>query len=196
MAARAPQQKAHAATWRIDLADEAATISFAVDVAQWLKPGDLLTLSGDLGTGKTTFARALIRALVGDPELDVPSPTFTLMQVYEGRIFPIVHADLFRIKQSDELAELGWDEAAEGALVVVEWPDRAGAYVSADRLDIAFAIDPRNGPDYRAAILTGLGSFAPRLRLAHAIHDILTKTGWADATREFMQGDASTRAYE
>ena len=119
------------AAWQVELRDENATASLAADVASLLQPGDLVTLSGELGSGKTTFARALIRALTGDPDLEVPSPTFTLLQVYESAVkdgaqFPIVHADLFRIKDPSELAELGWEEAADGALVLVEWPERAG----------------------------------------------------------------------
>ena len=102
---------------------------------------DLVTLSGDLGAGKTTFARALIRCLAGDPELETPSPTFTLMQVYETEAFPIVHADLYRVKDPSELAELGWEEAAEGALVLVEWAERAGSALTGDRLDIALFTD-------------------------------------------------------
>ena len=90
--------------------DEAATAAFAAQVAKWIRSGDLLTLSGHLGAGKTTFARALIRHLLRDPALEVPSPTFTLMQFYEGGAYPIVHADLYRIAQPDELAELGWEE--------------------------------------------------------------------------------------
>jgi tRNA threonylcarbamoyl adenosine modification protein YjeE len=193
MAARAPQQKAH---WRIELPDETAAISFAADIGHWFKPGDLLTLSGDLGSGKTTFARALIRNLARERDLEVPSPTFTLMQVYEGAAFPIVHADFYRIERADELVELGWDEAREGALVIVEWPERAEEYMNADRLNIAFEIHPQHGADYRAATLTGSGTFAPRLDLAHAIHALFAASGWAAAERRFMQGDASTRVYE
>ncbi len=182
--------------WQLELSDEAATIALARDVASWIRPTDLVTLSGDLGAGKTTFARALIRALMRDADLEVPSPTFTLMQIYEGGSYPIVHADLYRIMRPDELAELGWEEAAEGALVIVEWPERAGPYLTADRLDIAFAIDAAHGADHRTATLTGVGSFAPRLALAHAIHDLLAGTDWSTAARLPMQGDASTRAYE
>lgn len=182
--------------WQIELSGEAATIALARDVAHWIRPTDLVTLSGDLGAGKTTFARALIRALTRDADLEVPSPTFTLMQIYEGASYPIVHADLYRIMRADELAELGWEEAAEGALVIVEWPERAGPYLTADRLDIAFAIDAAHGADHRIATLTGIGNFAPRLALAHAIHDLLARTDWSTAARLPMQGDASTRAYE
>jgi tRNA threonylcarbamoyl adenosine modification protein YjeE len=201
MAAPPPQDPSLQTTslqtiWRLDLPDEAATIALAKDVAHWVKPGDLVTLSGDLGAGKTTFARALIRALTNEVDLEVPSPTFTLMQIYEGAEYPIVHADLYRIEQPRELAELGWDEAAEGALVLVEWPERAGAFLEADRLDISFKIDPHGEATFRAATLTGVGSFASRLDLAHAVYDLLKDAGWEQAARIFMHGDASSRAYE
>jgi N-acetylmuramate 1-kinase len=193
MAARVPQQRAD---WRVELPDEATTISLAADIGQWLRPGDLLTLSGELGTGKTTFARALIRSLTREQDLEVPSPTFTLMQVYETATFPILHADFYRIERADELVELGFEEAQEGALVIVEWPERAEAHISANRLNIAFETDAGRGVDYRVATLTGSGTFAPRLAIARAIHEILAASGWADAERRFMQGDASTRVYE
>ena len=93
--------------WPFSLPNEAVTVRFAGKVADWVRPGDLVTLSGDLGAGKTTFARALIRRLCGDPNLEVPSPTFTLVQVYDGRAFPVVHADLYRVQNVAELAELG-----------------------------------------------------------------------------------------
>ncbi|HEY5226826.1 MAG TPA: tRNA (adenosine(37)-N6)-threonylcarbamoyltransferase complex ATPase subunit type 1 TsaE [Methylovirgula sp.] len=196
MAAPAQRAPARQAQWRIELPDEAATVALAARVASWIKSGDLLTLSGHLGAGKTTFARALIRHLMRDPVLEVPSPTFTLMQFYEGGSYPVVHADLYRIAQPDELAELGWEEAADGALVIVEWPERAGPYLLTDRLDIAFTIDTAHDADHRTATLAGIGSFAPRLALVHAIHDILGEAGWSAAARLPMQGDASTRAYE
>ncbi len=196
MAAEAPNDTPRHSTWRVDLSDETATSALAGDVAAWLHAGDLLTLSGELGAGKTTFARALIRLLTGDHELEVPSPTFTLMQIYETPTHPIVHADLFRITHPRDIAELGWDEAAEGALVLVEWPERAGDVLAADRLDIAFHLDSAQGATQRIAVLTGVGVFAARLAQAKAIHELLSRSGWFDAKRQFMQGDASTRLYE
>ncbi len=184
------------ATWRLDLADEAATAALASEVAGFITAGDLITLSGDLGAGKTTFARALIRRLCDDPDMEAPSPTFTLMQIYDGREFPIVHADLYRIKSPDELAELGWDEAADGALVIVEWADRIGAGIAPNRLDICLTLDPDRGDSYRQAQLTGFGDMAQRVTRSKGVNALLHEAGWEDATRTFMLGDASVRAYE
>ena len=195
MASSLSRQKSHA-TWRIALPDEAQTATLAIQIAHWLRPGDVVTLSGELGAGKTAFARALIRSLTGDADIEVPSPTFTLMQIYDGLDFPIVHADLYRIRHPDELEELGWDEAAEGALLLVEWPDRAGERLPPDRLDIALALDPTQDAGFRSATLTGYGTFAARLDIARAVHNVLAESGFADAERQFMQGDASTRTYE
>jgi tRNA threonylcarbamoyl adenosine modification protein YjeE len=114
--------------------------------------GDLVTLSGELGAGKTTFARALIRDLADDPDLEVPSPTFTLMQVYETAAGPVVHADLYRIGGAEELAELGWEEARAG-VVLVEWPDRLGPLRPDDALDVTLA--PGETETARRATLTG-----------------------------------------
>jgi tRNA threonylcarbamoyl adenosine modification protein YjeE len=184
------------AVWHRELPDEAATAALALEVAGFLDAGDLLTLSGDLGAGKTAFARALIRVLTGEPDLEVPSPTFTLMQIYDGPNYPIVHADLYRIKDPSELAGLGWDEAADSALVLVEWPERAGTYLGADRIDVAFSLDPARGETFRAATLTGFGRFAGRLAQSKAVQTVLAEAGFLDAERRFMLGDASTRAYE
>src|SRR5260370_16772350 len=139
--------------WRVDLPSEAATVEFAALIAEWVGAGDLIALSGDLGAAKTTFARALIRRLTKDPALEAPSPTFTLMQTYDGPGYPIVHADLFRIRKADELFNLGWEEATEGALTIVEWPERAAEQLGADRLEISFPLDPANRPDYPPPLL-------------------------------------------
>ncbi|MGA2045090.1 MAG: tRNA (adenosine(37)-N6)-threonylcarbamoyltransferase complex ATPase subunit type 1 TsaE [Roseiarcus sp.] len=181
--------------WEVDLVGEAATVALAEQVAQWVGAGDLVALSGELGAAKTTFARALIRRLAGDPELEAPSPTFTLMQTYETSRFPIVHADFYRIRQPEELVQLGWEEATEGALALVEWPEHGGDMLSPDRLEIAFRLVAKR-PDHRLAILSGRGAWAARLARARAIASILERAGWREARREFMQGDASVRAYE
>ena len=130
------------ASFTVTLANEEATRRLAIDIAAALEPGDLVTLSGDLGAGKTTFARALIRYLAGDDRVEVPSPTFTLMQSYELPRFALVHADLYRLSGTAELAELGFDDLPEGAVVLMEWPDRAAGFLPPDRLDIAFTLVP------------------------------------------------------
>ena len=107
------------------LPDEAATRRLMLDIAALIEPGDLITLSGDLGAGKSTFARAFIRHAAGDETIEVPSPTFTLMQSYDLPPYRLLHADLYRIGNADELAELGFDELREGAVTLLEWPDRA-----------------------------------------------------------------------
>ena len=184
------------AAWSVDLRSLDETERFAVQLADILRAGDLVTLSGDLGVGKTTFARAMVRHLTRDPELEVPSPTFTLMQLYRGPAFPIVHADLYRIRGPGELAELGWDEAAEGALVLVEWAERSGDTLPRDRLDIALALHKEDPENARAATVTGFGDFAARIGEAEAITTLLAEAGFADASRTFVTGDGSTRAYE
>ena len=190
------QAEPQVTTWKVDLAHEQDTQQLAEEVVLLIGANDLITLSGDLGAGKTTFARALIRRLAGEAELEVPSPTFTLMQIYETPRFPIVHADLYRIKHPDEIVDLGWDEASEGALLVVEWADRLGETAAADSLDICFTLDLAKNNQARTATLTGHGKFAARLVRARAIHDLLVKGGWGDSIRHHMIGDASSRAYE
>lgn len=179
--------------WRVTLADERATQGLANELAGIVAAGDLLTLSGDLGAGKTTFARALIRALTGNPNEETPSPTFTLMQQYQGEHFPIVHADLFRIGGGDELAELGWDEASAEALVIVEWPERAGDALTSERIDIRLDIASDGA---RIATISGSGPYVAKLALFRATGELLRSAGWGGSRREYMLGDASTRAYE
>lgn len=126
------------------LADEQATAGLAAALAPQLKPGDVLTLSGDLGSGKTSFARALIAALGHDGE--VPSPSFAIVQPYEELPLPVWHVDLYRIEDPSELAELGLDQL-DHALLLVEWPERAGAGAWPDALRLTLEI---TGPESRA----------------------------------------------
>jgi len=109
----------------IELPDEAATQALAHRIAPQLKIGDCLLLEGPIGAGKTAFSRALIRARLGRME-DVPSPTFTLVQVYDDPDGDIWHCDLYRLTHPDEAFELGLEEAFETAICLVEWPDRLG----------------------------------------------------------------------
>ena len=178
------------------LSSEQALRRVVIDVAAALDPDDLVTLSGDLGAGKTTFARALIRFLADNSDIAVPSPTFTLMQTYELPRFPLVHADLYRLEGPGELAELGFDDLPNGAVVLLEWPDRAAGFLPPDRLDLTFTLAPDLGPEHRNVRITGYGAFGPRVERMAAIRRFLEATGYAAAERRRVQGDASTRIYE
>ena len=136
----------------LTLADSAATEALAACLAARARRGDAILLEGPLGAGKSTFARAFLRAASGDPALDVPSPTFTLVQGYDLPAGPAFHFDLWRLDGPADLAELGWDEAREG-IVLVEWPDRLGTLRPEGALTITLA--PGADDDQRVATLAG-----------------------------------------
>ena len=184
------------ASFAVTLPNEEATRRFATDIAGALEAGDLITLSGDLGAGKTTFVRALIRHLAGDDTIEVPSPTFTLVQSYELPRFSLAHADLYRVNNAVELAELGFDDLPDRAVILMEWPDRAAGSLPADRLDIAFTLAPALESDIRQVRYTGYGAFAPRAERIALIRAFLDESGLGQAQRQRMQGDASTRIFE
>lgn len=190
------EDKAAKSVWRVEIADEAETIALAKDIAKLLSSGDMVSLAGDLGAGKTTFARALIRELLEDPALEAPSPTFTIMQIYEGEALRILHADFYRIDDAAELIGLGWEEAVEDAVVLVEWAERAPEALPKDRLDIRLSFTDTATPAARRLTISGYGAFAQRLNSFKALREVLRKSGWTDAARSFLMGDASTRAYE
>ncbi|HYD98131.1 MAG TPA: tRNA (adenosine(37)-N6)-threonylcarbamoyltransferase complex ATPase subunit type 1 TsaE [Alphaproteobacteria bacterium] len=144
----------------LPLADESATAALAARLAPLLRPGDAVALHGTLGAGKTSFARGLIRAMAGDAEAEVPSPTFTLVQTYDTLAGTVWHFDLYRLQLAEEVWELGWEEARAEGIAVIEWPERLGGLLPADRLDIALAF-AAEGP--RRAELTGHGGWAARL---------------------------------
>ncbi|RYE78712.1 MAG: tRNA (adenosine(37)-N6)-threonylcarbamoyltransferase complex ATPase subunit type 1 TsaE [Myxococcales bacterium] len=128
---------------RLHLADDAATAAFGARLATALRPGDLILLDGDLGAGKTALARAVIRTLVGDALLDVPSPSFALVQPYDGPGGPILHADLYRLSAEAEIDELGLFDRSD-AIVLVEWPERAPSLAARADVVIRLAV-PRGG---------------------------------------------------
>lgn len=146
----------------IALSDSAATVALGGRVAKGLDVGDAVALEGDLGAGKTTLARAVLRAL-GVTE-DVPSPTFTLVQVYEAPRLTVRHYDLYRIENVSEMDELGLDDAlAEGA-ALIEWPERAEGRLPSDTLHIALAA---SGLDSRIATINGPAKWAAYFEDAH-----------------------------
>ncbi len=148
----------------IGLADEAATAALAGKVAAISRAGDVVALWGDLGSGKTVFARAFINARALTPE-DVPSPTYTLVQTSEvrtgGGTVPVYHFDLFRIEDASEIEELGMEEAKARGISLIEWPDRMGGLLPADRLDVSLTQGAEAGR--RQASLKGFGAWAARL---------------------------------
>ncbi|MEL6914410.1 MAG: tRNA (adenosine(37)-N6)-threonylcarbamoyltransferase complex ATPase subunit type 1 TsaE [Pseudomonadota bacterium] len=135
----------------VSLPDLAATEAFAGRVASTLRAGDCLLLDGDLGAGKTTFARALIQPLLAEPE-DIPSPTFTLVQTYETPHFEIWHCDLYRLRGADDLVELGLEEAFGTAVTLIEWPDRLGGLTPPHAQHLRFEI---TGAEARRLTITG-----------------------------------------
>src|ERR1700726_3950141 len=183
-------------SFTVTLPNEHATTRLAIDIANALEPGDLVTLSGDLGAGKTTFARALIRYLAGEASLEVPSPTFTLMQSYDLPHFSLVHADLYRLSGSAELAELGFDDLPDAAVVLVEWPDRAAGFLPPDPIDVALPLAPKLKLEFRHARVTGYGKLGPRVDRMAAVRQFIAESGYSDALRARLKGDASTRIYE
>ena len=182
------------ATFTAALANETATTHLMADLALLVGPGDVITLSGDLGAGKTAAARAIIRYLANDPMLEVPSPTFTLAQSYDLP-FPIVHADLYRINDASELEEIGLAPLPEGTLALIEWPERAPDALTEDRIDITFSHRPALGSTARAAEITGYGKAAAQVTRLESLRKFLSDAGFLDAGRERMPGDASTRSY-
>ena len=183
-------------SFSVVLPDEHATQRLAIDIANALEPGDFVTLSGDLGAGKTTFARMLIRYLAGDAAIEVPSPTFTLMQTYDLPQFALVHADFYRLSGSAELVELGFDDLPDASVVLLEWPDRAAGFLPPDRLDIALTLAPKLKLEFRHARVTGHGKFGPRVDRMAAARQFIAESGLSEASRLRLQGDASTRTYE
>ncbi len=176
--------------------NEEALDRLVMDIAIALEPGDMITLSGDLGAGKTTFARALIRHLAGDPTIEVPSPSFTLIQTYDLPRFPVVHADLYRLSGAAELAELGFEDLPADAVTLLEWPDRAAGSLPPDRLDIAITLALDLGLEHRHLTITGHGAFGPRAERMAAARKFLDESPYADAERSRIAGDASARSYE
>ena len=156
------------------LANETATAHLMADLALLVGPGDVITLSGDLGAGKTAAARAMIRYLAGDAALEVPSPTFTLAQSYDLP-FPIVHADLYRINDASELEEIGLSPLPDATLVLIEWPERAPDALPEDRIDIAFSHRPAFGSSARAVEITGHGKAAAQVERLNALRNFLER---------------------
>ena len=182
-------------TFSVALPNETATAHLMADIALLTGPGDVITLSGDLGAGKTAAARAMIRYLADDDELEVPSPTFTLAQTYELPSLVLIHADLYRINDAAELEEIGLSPLPEGNVALIEWPERAPEAMPADRIDIALSHRPALGSTARAAEITGYGKSAATVERLKTLRAFLEGAGYGEAKRKRMAGDASIRSY-
>ncbi len=182
-------------TFQAALANETATAGLMADLALLLSAGDVITLTGDLGAGKTAAARALIRYLAQDDNLEVPSPTFTLAQTYDLSPYPVLHADLYRVNDPDELEEIGLSPLPDGVVALIEWPERAPNLLPPDRIDIALSHRPSLGTSARAAEITGFGKASAKVERLAALRRFLELSGSLDAKRLRMPGDASTRSY-
>ena len=184
----------------LELADLDATARLARRLARVAAPGDVIALEGDLGAGKTAFARAFISAATG-AETEVPSPTFTLVQSYDTRIGPVWHFDLYRLSAPEEARELGIEEAFGEAVSLIEWPARLGALLPDEALTLRLEAGPTErarratleGRGRWAALLQGPAGDGPRNQ---AIEAFLAAHGWGEVPRRPVSGDASFRHYE
>lgn len=186
------------------LENEAATRQFGEDIAMILRPGDVICLQGELGTGKTTLARAIIRKLADDSQIEVPSPTYTLCQTYDSTP-AVAHFDFYRISHPDEIDELGFEELSENGVSIIEWPERAAGLLRNDAIWISLDVC---GDNFRQAVISASDRASAGLK-DHNTNSLLERTKrsltirkflddeWAkDTTRSFLFGDASTRRYE
>ena len=176
----------------LELPDQAATDRLGNDLAMALKPGDVVALSGDLGAGKSTLARAIVRTLAGDEAAEVPSPTYTLVQTYDTAP-PAAHFDLYRLGSEDELAELGFEDLARDGVALVEWPENAPSVLVETSVVVALALAEGGG---RTAEIRVRGDVADRLWRTLAIRAFLAGAGLGERPRRRFTGDASARRYE
>ena len=171
----------------------AAMEALARELSLWARPGLAIHLSGDLGAGKSAFARAFIRGLaLDDREFDIPSPSFSLVQSYDALRVPVVHVDLYRISSAAEVAELGLEELLAKSLMIIEWPERLPENISPDYLKISIA----GSGDTRDLKLVATGKWIEILKRDEAIKAFVNQSQVNGGTRFHFEGDASARRYE
>jgi len=173
---------------------QAATEAFAAALAMCLRVGDVVALSGPVGAGKSTLARAAIRASLANPEAEVPSPTFTLVQSYaDARPVPLLHTDFYRLGSAEEADELGLEEALQQGAILVEWPEQVPGLLQNPSFHIALN---DVGDDGRQLTVTADMEAWARLARSLSINAFLARHGHETSRRYPLAGDASTRAYE
>ncbi len=185
--------------------DEAGLTRLAQRIAFVARRGDLILLQGDLGAGKTTFARAMLRAFGHPDDAEVPSPTFTLVQTYEAPRMDVAHYDLYRLGDAAELDELGLEDALEAGIALVEWPERGGSRMSAmaaagNALMLSLsesrgASDREAGDEARDVEISAAGTWGPRAKRLAAMAAFLASAGRNVEPLRYLQGDASVRKY-
>lgn len=170
-----------------------ATEAFARALSLWIRPGMIIALQGDLGAGKSTFARAFIRAVAGQPDLEVPSPTFSLVQHYEALRVPLVHTDLYRINRLEDAAELGLQDLLHDHAMLIEWPENLyGLALPGSLLTLAFTGRGQS----RDIAVDAQGNWRTALARDHDIEAFLHDQSYIGYARHFLLGDASSRRYE
>lgn len=170
-----------------------STESFAQELSLWARPGQCILLSGDLGSGKSVFARAFIRALAnGDQNFDIPSPTFSLIQTYEHTRVPVAHIDLYRLRSTDEVEELGLAELLDGHVLLVEWPEKLPKNLSLDCLNIGIS----GSGQTRIMSVAATGNWTALLTRNRLINNFVAGSRLQGGKRSFLEGDASSRRYE
>ncbi len=182
------------ASWQIGALDLNGLDHLASRLALILRPGDCVTLTGELGSGKTTLARSLIHHIRGDGhDEEVVSPTFALVETYSTPRMEITHIDCFRLEDSSESEELGLDDALDDALVLIEWPKRIVDRLPADRLSIS--LEEGAHETSRFVTLQGHGQWRARIARLRQMIVFMEASGWGDADAAYLQGDASPRRY-
>ncbi len=170
-----------------------STERLAAELSLWARSGQCILLSGELGSGKSTFARAFIRALApDDTDFDVPSPSFSLVQTYENTRVAVAHVDLYRLNSPDEIDELGLGDLLGGHIVLIEWPEKLRRKPGDHCLTITFS----GTGQHRHLKLEAQGSWIDCLKRNSVINDFIAHSTLSAGKRSFLEGDASSRRYE
>ncbi len=150
--------------WQGRIMDEDSMVKLATALSPCLRQGDILLLNGDLGAGKTAFSRALIRQMCKDLAMDVPSPTFTLVQLYDIDAKTLWHFDLYRLGDPEDVFELGWEDAVDDGIVLVEWPQRLDTLCPDDALEISISWPVELGETVRDIAFSGDAVWQDRIQ--------------------------------